>query len=113
MKMDYYQEEAEQTAMYPELGLSIHYSTMKLCGEAGEFAEKVGKLWRNQNKKLIKDYDVIDVLALVKELGDILWYIADIATALQIPLSSIAAVNLEKLRDRANRGVIKSEGDDR
>jgi len=113
MKMDDYQEQSGQTAMYPEMGTNIHYPTMKLCGEAGEFAEKVGKLWRNQNKKDIKQYTEEETYQLALELGDGVWYIQELATALGYKLSEIAQINLDKLRSRANREVIKSEGDNR
>jgi NTP pyrophosphatase (non-canonical NTP hydrolase) len=50
---------------------------------------------------------------IVKELGDVLWYLAAMADELGTTLNHVAEVNLEKLRDRKERGVIKSSGDNR
>jgi NTP pyrophosphatase (non-canonical NTP hydrolase) len=79
-----------------------------LVGEAGEFADKVKKLLRNETP--ITD-EVRETLAL--ELGDVLWYVATIADKLDWDLEQVARHNLAKLADRKARGVIKSEGDTR
>lgn len=104
MRLDYYQEAALKTAVYPEQ-YKVIYPALKLAGEAGEVAEKVGKSLRG-DKPLDRD-------DLVKELGDVLWYIAALADDLGVSLSKVANGNLAKLTDRANRGVIKGSGDNR
>lgn len=108
-----YQQKALETASYPEMGDSLLYPALKLNGEAGEVAEKVGKLWRNKGLWRTKDYPEEDRLAIKKELGDVLWYVAVCANELGLSLEEVAVGNNEKLADRAARGTIKSEGDDR
>lgn len=113
VKLNEYQEKAHRTAQYPDLGKNLFYPTMKLAGEAGEFSEKVGKLWRNRGLSNPSEFTKEDVDSLAKELGDVLWYVAENATILGLDLDQIAEANLAKLADREDRGVIKSQGDDR
>jgi NTP pyrophosphatase (non-canonical NTP hydrolase) len=113
MTLDEYQALAVLTAQYPDKDKSIMYSTLKLAGESGEFAEKVGKYYRNFEAREIKDYTPEQKIELIKELGDVQWYIADLALRLGFTLGDVAKINLEKLKDRQIRNVIKSEGDNR
>ena len=114
MTLNEYQVKALNTANYPDRGHNIVYPALGLVGEAGEVSEKVKKLWRNygitDGSKLGGD---IRGNELIKELGDVLWYVAALADELGVSLLTIAETNLYKLGDRANRGVIKSEGDNR
>ena len=71
-------------------------SVMGLCGESGEAIDIVKK-WLAQGHEL-------DKAKLAKELGDIAWYLAEAATALEIPLEDILAANIEKLRQRFPEG---------
>ena len=71
--------------------------------------KKIKKLFRNENGVLTQEYK----LEIAKELGDVLWYLSQISTELNLSLEEIAQLNLEKLFDREKRGVIKSEGDNR
>jgi len=103
MRFNEYQEEASKTAIYPEQ-YKIVYPALGLAGEAGEVAEKV--------KKHIRD-GVLNVDDLKKELGDVLWYLAAIASDLGLNLDEIAEANLQKLRSRQARGVISGNGDNR
>lgn len=80
-----------------------------LCGEAGEVAEKFKKIYRNNDGKMNAE----EKREIVKELGDVLWYISTIAHYLEVPFGEVASKNLEKLFDRQQRGVIKSKGDNR
>lgn len=108
MNMDEYQKRAMVTADYPKLnGIYVLpiYPALGLVGEAGEFADKVKKAWRNGTP--------LDRMAALRELGDVLWYVTAAARDLGSSLSLVAVLNLDKLADRAARGVIKSEGDDR
>jgi NTP pyrophosphatase (non-canonical NTP hydrolase) len=75
-----------------------------LTGEAGEVAEKV--------KKMVRD-GTLDTEGLKKELGDVLWYLAALASDLGVTLEEVAAGNVTKLRSRAERGVIGGSGDNR
>jgi NTP pyrophosphatase (non-canonical NTP hydrolase) len=104
-----YQQRSRQTARYPDLGLNPLYPTLGLCGEAGEVADKVKKVLRDRGG--VFDAQVRQDLAL--ELGDVLWYVAQLATELNLELEQIAAANLSKLADRAARNVISGSGDRR
>lgn len=104
MSFDEYQEEARKTAIYPETH-KITYPLLGLVGEVGEFA--------NKYKKVIRDGADFNFDDMVSELGDILWYLANVAYDARISLDFIATENLLKLSDRANRGVIGGSGDTR
>ena len=103
-----YQEKARETAIYP-VDMAIIYPALGLCGEAGEVAEKVKKVVRDKNG----DFDDHDRIAIRKELGDVLWYVSQIASDLDIRLESVAIANLEKLRVRQEKGTLSGSGDDR
>jgi NTP pyrophosphatase (non-canonical NTP hydrolase) len=114
MKLSEYQERAHLTSLQTCYGADAQmgrllYPTLKLAGEAGEFGEKVGKLLRDKGGRISPD----DRDALADELGDVLWYVAEVATVLDVNLDDAAAHNLEKLRSRAERGVLKGSGDNR
>lgn len=80
-----------------------------VTGEAGEFADKVKKILRDQNGNFTEE----DRAALQKELGDVLWYVAEVALYLDLPLSIVAKTNLEKLASRKNRNQLHGTGDER
>ena len=80
-----------------------------LAGETGEFCDKVKKILRDQNS----EYDTTDRAELLKELGDVLWYVASIARYLDEPLSKVAAQNVEKLESRLKRNKLTGSGDNR
>lgn len=82
------------------------YCALKLAGEAGEVAEKVGKGIRDHSNH-------VDPRALALEIGDVLWYVAQLARCIDYNLSEIAALNVRKLKDRQKRGVLGGSGDDR
>jgi len=109
MNFQEYQEKSRKTALYPNKDNNFIYPTLGLVGEAGEVAEKI--------KKLIRDKDgIIDDgfrESVQKELGDVLWYLSQLATELGLNLDEIAQKNIEKLYSRLERGVINGDGDDR
>jgi len=109
LTFDQYQQLARSTAVYPYIGTNIMYPTLGLCGEAGEVAEKVKKLYRDHNGELTTDY----IALIEQELGDVLWYMAAIANELGITLDGIANTNLRKLADRKHRMTLHGDGDDR
>lgn len=109
MRFELYQEESRKTALYPNIGNNVVYPILGLCGEAGEVAEKIKKVIRDKNGQL----DDETKLAMKKELGDVLWYLAQIASELKISLKDIAVLNLEKLSSRKERGMLKGKGDNR
>jgi NTP pyrophosphatase (non-canonical NTP hydrolase) len=104
-----YQQRSRETAFYPGAGSNVLYPTLGLCGEAGEVADKVKKVLRDRGGQITDD--VRDDLQL--ELGDVLWYVAQLATELGLDLEQIAASNLAKLASRAARNVIGGSGDRR
>ena len=106
---DLYQDAAESTAVYPNKGDNLYYPALGLAGEAGEVCEKIKKIMRDQKGHFTEE----NVEDIAKELGDVLWYIATIATELNMSLAAVAEDNMEKLRDRMERGVIKGSGDNR
>lgn len=87
----------------------LAYCALGLTGEAGEVAEKVKKLYRDDNGILSTERSI----AIVKELGDVLNYLTAIATQLGTTLEWIAQVNIAKITDRQVRGVRGGDGDDR
>lgn len=110
---DAYQTNALATAEYPDIGNNLIYPALGLAGEAGEAVDKIKKYWRNQGSTSGAQLGWYLKDELTAELGDVLWYIAALASELKRPLSHIAEQNIEKLRDRQSRGVIKSQGDNR
>jgi len=105
MTLNEYQESAMKTAL--PAAMNVTYMTLGLANEAGEVA---GKL-----KKQMRDFTAHDEfrLAMAKELGDTLWYLAGCATQLGFSLETIAGANLTKLASRQARGVIGGSGDER
>lgn len=104
-----YAERAGATARYPGRGEgNLTYPTLGLTGEAGEVAEKVKKILRDQGGEIGDKREL-----LVKELGDVLWYVAALAHELGVSLDSVALGNLEKLESRRARGVLGGSGDER
>ena len=85
---------------YPALGLS---------GEAGEVAEHAKKAIRDDGGQVTEERRA----AMAKELGDVLWYVAQLASELGLKLEDIAQANLDKLLSRQQRGVLSGSGDDR
>ncbi|SRR5258708_2677673 len=106
---DIYQKKASKTAIYPKIGEKFIYPVLGLMGEAGEVAEKFKKLFRDNGGKLTKEKKE----EIAKELGDVLWYIAQISTELNIDFSSVVNGNLEKLESRQERDKIHGDGDTR
>ena len=113
MELNFYQNESLGTATYPQLFSNLVYPAMGLAGEAGEVCDKVKKRWRNTEEMSAHGMPTKEWEEIVKELGDVLWYLAAMADELGTTLNHVAEVNLGKLRDRKERGVIKSSGDNR
>jgi len=109
LSLSAYQENAVKTAIYPE-SHSITYPALGLAGEAGEVANKVKKFVRDGYDKEGFEQKKIE---LAYELGDVLWYCAALARDLNFDLGDIASHNLDKLRDRAERGTLQGDGDNR
>jgi NTP pyrophosphatase (non-canonical NTP hydrolase) len=102
-EFDAYQDFTDTTAIYPE-DKALEYVALGLASEAGEFAGKIKKMIRDNNH----DQD-----AMIAELGDVLWYVAQAASTLGVHLSDVAIDNVAKLKSRQERGTLKGNGDDR
>ena len=112
MTLQEYQTKARETAQYPTEA-ALLYPVLKLAGEAGEVAEKLGKLMRDEGWSPGSPLTADQRDALALELGDVLWYVAAVAHDLGLPLAEVAERNVAKLADRHRRGVISGSGDDR
>ena len=108
MTINEYQVGALTTKQYGA-GANIIYPSLKLNGEAGEVAEKVGKVLRDNNGVFTDEIKK----AIAMEIGDVLWYCAALAEDLGFTLQEIAEWNLAKLASRRERGVISGNGDNR
>ncbi len=110
MNINEYQQLA-MTTLNPQLSKRdvLINSVMGLCGESGEAIDIV-KRWMAQGHELDKAH-------LIKELGDIAWYLAEAATALEIPLEDVFQGNIDKLKKRypdgfaVERSLVRPEGD--
>ncbi|MDD3887701.1 MAG: nucleoside triphosphate pyrophosphohydrolase family protein [Patescibacteria group bacterium] len=109
MNFNDYQKKARRTAIYPDKGKNFVYPTLGLMGEAGEVAEKMKKVIRDDGGKVNKEKR----LEMKKELGDVLWYIASVCSELKLSMEDVAQFNLEKLMSRKKRGKLHGSGDNR
>lgn len=113
LSFDEYQRKAATTAIYPEAGQgtikALTYLGLGLASEAGEVSGKVKKVMRDS------DGEISETVRqdLLKEVGDNLWYLAQVANELGVSLGSLAQANLDKLLDRKDRGVLGGSGDNR
>jgi NTP pyrophosphatase (non-canonical NTP hydrolase) len=103
-----YQLEARTTAIYPAQ-VKVIYPALGLAGEAGEVCNKAKKILRDDAGNLTDDKRT----QLVDELGDVLWYAANLATDLGVTLEEVAKRNLAKLKSRQERGTLTGSGDNR
>ena len=109
MDLNEYQVLAQKTAQYPGKGKDLAYPALGLNGEAGEVADKLKKVMRDNQG----EFDPERREDLAYELGDVLWYIADLAIELGYTLDTIAHMNIKKLSSRARRGKLGGNGDHR
>lgn len=125
MTFDDYQGKTRETAVYPTCFVEdkvntvdgcnamvearFVYPALGLAGEAGEVEEKLKKILRDDHG-LVSDKNKVEIK---KELGDVLWYLAQLCDCLGISLEDCATGNLAKLADRKNRGTLQGSGDNR
>jgi len=102
-----YQKQSRKTWGLIHVDHPIVYPTLGLVNEAGEVAGKIKKIFRDKGGLISEE----DQQALKSELGDVLWYLTQICTELDLTLEEVAETNLEKLFSRLERGTIKGEGD--
>ena len=109
MEMNEYQRKSIEFAIYPATH-RILYPALGLAGEAGEVANKVKKFIRDGADKEAFEVKKLEIAA---EIGDVLWYCANLANDLGINLSDIASENYSKLSGRSKRGTLGGDGDNR
>lgn len=137
MDANEYQHKASGTAVYPGR-MSPHglmYCALKLNGEAGELAEHVGKAMRDDGFGQPASYKAGALRAgdlgrvtspeqltnltderrqlVLKEVGDVAWYLAAICDELGVHLADVLQMNLDKLASRRQRGTLSGSGDNR
>jgi len=106
MKLNDYQQSALSTAIYSE-DYMILYPALGLCGEAGEVADKIKKVLRDNDGY----FDEEKSKEIMFELGDVLWYLSSLADDLGFTLEEVAQANIIKLADRAKRNKLQGSGD--
>ena len=104
-----YQRESRKTWSLIHTDHAIVYPTLGLTNEAGEVAGKVKKIFRDKGGKISEQ----DREALKQELGDVLWYLTQICTELDLTLQEVAETNIDKLFSRLERDQIRGDGDHR
>jgi len=112
MQFSEYQQEAETFASFAKdtQEYKLMLLSMGLAGETGEVVDKLKKLINNEGGVITEEKRT----AVASELGDVLWYLSQLAQTCGVSLESVAQANIAKLTDRAKRGVItKGEGDTR
>jgi len=116
MNINEYQEKAREVAIYPNVGgvaqgdpSPLYYLGLGLAGESGEIAEKLKKLFRDSNGEITEEF----VATLKGELGDILWYVSNMCSELNMDFEDVFQGNIDKLFSRRDRGKLHGSGDDR
>lgn len=116
MNFNEYQKKAHETADYPSgtIGKDAHavdylYPAFGLAEEAGEVSGKFAKAVRDNSGVIDHERKT----AIIKELGDVLWFVAELCTVLGVDMNDVAQTNLDKLASRKERGVIHGNGDNR
>ncbi len=104
-----YQEKSRKTAIYPKIGETYIYPALGLSDETGEVLGKIKKIFRDKGG--ILDNETREEIK--KELGDVLWYLTQLSTELELSLDEIAEANIKKLYSRLERGVLQGSGDNR
>jgi NTP pyrophosphatase (non-canonical NTP hydrolase) len=108
LELSEYQRLSRRTAEYPRAAW-LSYPALGLAGEAGEVAEHAKKTIRDDAGEVSDERRA----KMSKELGDVLWYVAQLASELELDLDQVAQANLDKLLSRQQRGVLSGSGDDR
>jgi len=109
MEFNEYQNLAHKTSQCPMIGKNFVYPVLGLAGETGEFVNKIKKIFRDDGGNITESRKQ----EIIKELGDLLWYIAECSTQLNLSLEEIASINIEKLKKRQQEGKITGDGDNR
>jgi len=123
MKINEYQKEAHKLAVYPKFSVfsaqnnvvsigenaNYVYPCLGLSGEVGELLNKIKKIGRDDAGIIESDRKG----TIAYEIGDCMWYIAELATQFDLDLEKICKENIAKLNERTKKGTIKGSGDER
>ena len=113
MNFDEYQEKAKKYDLFQATSdlrsVGFIEKVLGLAGEAGETADKIKKILRDKDG-IVTDEDKTEI---TKELGDVLWYLSNIARYFNVQLSDVAQKNLDKLENRQQRNKLHGTGDNR
>ena len=109
MDFEEYQKLAHRTAKFPKIIEDYIYPVLGLVGEAGEISNKIKKIFRD-DKGILTDSRKEEIK---NELGDILWYVAEVSTCLGLELDDVAEANIKKLASRLEKNTITGDGDNR
>lgn len=107
MQANDYQQQAARTlidgpdATYTDHEIMLVWNALGLAGEAGEVADTI--------KKAVFHQHGINRDELIKELGDVLWYVAALCSKLDVPLSEVMERNIEKLKRRYPDGYSSAD----
>lgn len=107
-----YQKEAEKSALYKNVASikdPLFYLTLGLVGETGEVAERIKKLYRDRGGKVDEEW----INLMKKELGDVLWYLSQLSSELNIEFDEVAETNIKKLATRKENNTLHGNGDNR
>jgi NTP pyrophosphatase (non-canonical NTP hydrolase) len=109
-----YQRRAKTTAIYDK-EVALEYLAAGIAGEVGELTSIIAKQLRKGNYSRgtggTQNYYRYPIQDIKHELGDVLWFISQIATTFQLDLAEVANANIDKLTSRKDRGVIEGSGD--
>lgn len=103
-----YQEKALSTRIYPQ-DMKIVYPALGLSGECGEVCDKIKKVFRDNNGEFTEEKKQ----EILKELGDVLWYMANMAYDLGSSIAEVARMNTQKTLTRKANNTIHGNGDNR
>lgn len=113
MNIQDYSEQAITTLLgdhgVADMDATLLAQVFGLVGESGEVAEKFKKLIRDKEGKISEE----DRAEILKELGDILWYVNAVSHLLGSSLEEVAVNNLDKVLSRKQRGMTTGSGDNR
>lgn len=109
LTFDEYQTQALKTVCYDQ-SIGPYYTILGLCGETGEIADKLKKIYRDKDWKNISKEDR---QAILKEVGDVLWYVSKICDDFNVSFSEVAQLNLDKINKRKLTNTLHGEGDNR
>jgi NTP pyrophosphatase (non-canonical NTP hydrolase) len=105
---DDYQQAAARTAIYPE-DARVTYPALGLAGEAGEVANKIKKIIRDDGMVVTEERRA----QISKEIGGVMWYVAALCTDLELNLGDVCRENIAILNSRQERGTLQGDGDER